>query len=73
MLLGTFLTGVAAVGAASLVSPKSRKYLLGDVEQDWLANELEFDQLLADGQTVSLKDGSFVRVSGFSANETNSA
>lgn len=62
MLLGTLMTGVAAVGAAALVSSKSRKYLLGDVEQDWLANELEFDQLLADNQTVSLKDGSFVRV-----------
>ncbi len=62
MLLGTFLTGAAALGAASLVSSKGRKYLLGDVEQDWLAYELEFDQLLADGQTVSLKDGSFVRV-----------
>jgi type IV secretion system protein VirB4 len=62
MLLGTLMTGVAAVGAAALVSSKSRKYLLGEVEQDWLANELEFDQLLADNQTVSLKDGSFCRV-----------
>ncbi|MGX1500851.1 type IV secretion system protein VirB4 [Labrenzia sp. MBR-25] len=62
MLLGTFLTGAAAVGAAALVSSRGRKYLLGEVEQDWLANELEFDQLLADNQTVSLKDGSFVRV-----------
>ncbi|WP_340277760.1 VirB4 family type IV secretion system protein [Roseibium algae] len=62
MLLGTLLTGVSAFAAAALVVPKSRDYLLGNVEQDWLANELEFDQVLADNRTVSLKDGSFVRV-----------
>ncbi|TYC64003.1 type IV secretion system protein B4 [Rhodobacterales bacterium] len=62
MLLGTLMTGVCAVSAATLVSSKTRKYLLGDVEQDWLANELEFDQLLADNQTVVLKDGTFCRI-----------
>lgn len=66
MLLGTLCTVVAAVAAAALVPKKSRHYLLGDIEQDWLAHELEFDTLLADRVTVELKDGSFCRIFGLS-------
>lgn len=75
MLIGTLLTGVSAIAAGALISSRGRNYLLGDVEQDWLANELEFDQVLADNQTVSLKDGSFVRVFSLSglSYETRSA
>lgn len=62
MIVGTALTGLAAVTAAALVTRKGRDTLLGDVDADWLANELDFDSLLADNLTVSLKDGGFMRV-----------
>lgn len=62
MLVGTAATALVAVGGAMLLHPRSRDVLLGDVDQDWLANELHFDAIASDDQTLILKDGSYVRV-----------
>ncbi|WP_020592819.1 VirB4 family type IV secretion system protein [Kiloniella laminariae] len=55
------ITGLVMAGAA-LVVPATRKLLLGSVEQDWLAKELEFDHIDQDRVTVHLKDKTLFRV-----------
>ena len=55
-------TGIAALAAGALAVPATRRMLLGSVDQDWLANELEFDRIEADDATVRLKTGELFRV-----------
>lgn len=62
MIENIILNGILAVGAGALVLPASRKLLLGDVEYDWLAGELDLDSIDADGQTVRTKSGPLFRV-----------
>lgn len=62
LLGGLTAVGLLAVGGAALLSRNTQKTILGDVEQDWLANELHFDCLHGDGVTVCLKGGEYLRV-----------
>lgn len=55
-------TGITAAAAASLAGPAARTLMLGSVEHDWLAGELDLDCIEADGCTVSLKSGTRFRV-----------
>lgn len=61
MLSELAMTGVAAAAAGGLVLPATRRLMLGSVEHDWLADELEFDRV-DDGQTVRMKDGTLIVV-----------
>ncbi|MEP3246731.1 MAG: type IV secretion system protein B4 [Sneathiella sp.] len=61
MLASIATTTLLSLAGAALVIPASRRLLLGDVEQDWLAGELEFDRIIEDGMTVRLKNGHFFR------------
>jgi len=56
------LTGVSAIAAGAMAVPAGRSFLLGDVEHDWLAQELDFDCIDPDGKTVCLKSGGMFRV-----------
>jgi len=49
------LAGMAAV-------PAVRRKAYGDIEHDWLAGEMEFDHIHADGQTIVMKSGAVCRV-----------
>ena len=50
-------TGLVSGMAGGLVVPAGRRFLLGDVEQDWLQDELELDGIdPVDGVTVHGKD-----------------
>ncbi|WP_068317890.1 VirB4 family type IV secretion system protein [Polycladidibacter hongkongensis] len=62
MFVSTGLTFAAAGLGAAMAFKKSRSWVLGDVDHDWLAHELEFDEFAEDGKTVLLKDGSAMRV-----------
>ncbi|PLW77182.1 VirB4 family type IV secretion system protein [Cohaesibacter celericrescens] len=62
MIFKALLIGSTALAVGALFHPKSSTKLLGDIDVDWLAYELEFDQILADDQTVSLKSGQYMRV-----------
>ena len=62
MLTQALFMTTTALFAGALFHPKTSRYLLGDIDEDWLANELEFDQILADNQTLQLKDGQYVRI-----------
>lgn len=62
MIVGTVTTiGTALLGAA-LFTKVGQKLMLGDINAEWLADELEFDMLHPDGVTVSLKTGEYFRV-----------
>ena len=56
------LTAGAAAGAAALAVPSVRSLATGDIEHDWMAGEIEFDRVHADGSTVLLKGGDCFRV-----------
>ena len=57
------MTGVSALAIAGLVQPVAQKIMLGDIEHDWQANELELDSIdPVDCQTVKTKDGQYFRV-----------
>ena len=62
MILKALLIGSTAVAAGALLHPKTNAHVFGQVDEDWLAGELEFDQILGDNQTLSLKNGHYVRV-----------
>lgn len=62
MWLEVLLTGVSAIAIGALSIPASRKFMLGDIEHDWLASELELEAIEPDNQTVRLKDGTYFRV-----------
>ena len=47
-----FGAGGAAVLAGSLAVPLARSFLLGELRHDWLADELPFERVEPDGQTV---------------------
>jgi len=55
-------TGAVALAAGALAVPTGRRLVLGSVQFDWLANELELDRIEADGATVRLKSGELFRV-----------
>ncbi|GAB6054665.1 hypothetical protein JCM17960_34980 [Magnetospira thiophila] len=55
-------TGTSALLAGGLVVPAARRLMLGAVDHDWLADELELDSIEPDGLTVRLKDGVLFRV-----------
>ena len=56
-MIGTLITTTAlALLTCAMAMPVSRKVLLGDIKQDWLAGELELDRI--EGDTVHLKSGS---------------
>lgn len=57
-----FGAGGAAVLAGSLAVPLARSFLLGELRHDWLADELPFERVEPDGQTVRGKDGALSRV-----------
>ena len=59
MLMGTMCAVAAGVG---LASPVARKVMLGRLEHDWLADELELDHIDPDGTTVHTKSGTLFRV-----------
>ncbi len=61
MLASIATTTILSLAGAALVVPATRKLLLGDVDQDWLAGELEFDRILDDEKTVRLKSGHLFR------------
>ena len=48
--------------AAALIVPRTRRAFLGDIDHDWLAGELELDEILPDGITVRTKSGLYSRV-----------
>ena len=52
----------AAGIAGGLALPLTRQYLLGDIRNDWLCRELNFDRIHEDGSTVELKDGGLFQV-----------
>lgn len=54
-------TAILSLAGAALIVPATRKLLLGDVNQDWLAGELEFDRIMDDDISVRLKSGHFFR------------
>ena len=54
-------TGLLAVGAGALSTRVGRNVVLGSVEHDWLADELELDRIEPDGVTVRLKSGYLFR------------
>ena len=56
------LTGVMSVGAGAIAIPAARNWWLGDVENDWLAGELNFDCIEPDLQTIRHKDGLLTRI-----------
>ena len=56
-------TGLVSGMAGGLIVPAGRRLLLGDIEQDWLQDELELDGIdPVDGVTVRGKDGSLSRI-----------
>lgn len=61
MWMQVTMTGLAAILAGGLVVPAAQRLFLGDVEQDWVAGELELDGIDDDGQTVHLKNGAMFR------------
>ena len=48
--------------AAAFILPGTRRAFLADIDHDWLAGELELDEILPDGITVKTKSGLFSRV-----------
>jgi type IV secretion system protein VirB4 len=56
------LATAGALTAGALAIPLSRKILLGDIDHDWLAGELEFDRIEPDNKSVRVKSGSKFRV-----------
>ncbi len=56
------ITGLSAVAAGALINPVARNWMLGTIEHDWLAEELDLDCIEPDGSTVSLKSGVMFRV-----------
>ncbi|MBS4047933.1 MAG: type IV secretion system protein VirB4 [Alphaproteobacteria bacterium] len=56
------MTSLAALSVGALVEPSTRKLFLGDVSQDWIANELEIDGIDPDLQSVRVKSGGLFRV-----------
>ncbi|NMM43931.1 type IV secretion system protein VirB4 [Rhodospirillaceae bacterium KN72] len=55
-------TGLLALGAGALATRLGRNLVLGSVEHDWLADELELDRIEPDRQTARLKSGMLFRV-----------
>lgn len=53
---------ISALAAGSMALPVVRTKLGGDIEHDWLADELEFDCIEPDDKTVRLKSGAYFRV-----------
>ncbi|KZK87626.1 Type IV secretion system protein virB4 [Pseudovibrio sp. W64] len=62
LLLSTAATLGFAGGAAMLANKVLRQDGQGSFEQDWLADELDFDVLFEDRTTIALKDGTLFRV-----------
>ena len=56
------LTGASALAASALSVPAARSWMLGTVDHDWLADELELDCIDADRQTVRTKNKTLFRV-----------
>lgn len=56
------VTGASALLAGGLAVPAARRLMLGSIDHDWLADELELDSVEPDGVTVRLKDGTLFRV-----------
>ena len=54
--------GATAGLAGSLAVPAARKIAFGDIEHDWLNDEIEFDKIDIDNSTVICKNGLFVNV-----------
>ena len=52
----------AAITAGAVAVPAARNLFLGEVEIDWLGNELELDRIGVDGMTVRTKEGTRFRV-----------
>ncbi|MBT4889879.1 MAG: type IV secretion system protein B4, partial [Rhodospirillales bacterium] len=55
------MTTLAASTAGALINPAARNFMLGSVEHDWLAGELDLDQIEPDNHTVHLKSGAIFR------------
>ncbi len=62
MLQEVLWTGAAALTAGALSVPAARNLFLGGVDTDWLAGELELDEIAPDGHTVNVKSGVVFRV-----------
>ncbi|QUS59113.1 VirB4 family type IV secretion system protein [Pseudovibrio brasiliensis] len=62
IILSTVATLGVAGGAAMYANKLLRANDGGEFEQDWLADELDFDHLLEDRSTVVMKDGTLFRV-----------
>lgn len=52
----------AVVMVTGLTIPVCRKFMLGDIKNDWLQDELDLDSIDSDEATVRGKDNSFCRV-----------
>ena len=57
---GVVLASGAMVAAAAV--PALNQMFLGDVRQDWLCRQVEFDSVAADGVTINMKSGRYCRV-----------
>ncbi|MCW9033498.1 MAG: type IV secretion system protein VirB4 [Alphaproteobacteria bacterium] len=55
-------TSIVAGMVTALAVPMGRKLLLGDLNRDWLQNELELDRIEVDNSTIRGKDNSLSRV-----------
>ncbi|NVK20559.1 MAG: type IV secretion system protein VirB4 [Methylocystaceae bacterium] len=55
--MGMFTTLLLAGTAGALAVPTTRKILLGDIEEDWLADQVEMEETEADNITVRTKSG----------------
>ena len=56
-------TGFVSLMGAGLVIPASRRFMLGDLQRDWLQDELELDCIdHNDAVTGRNKDGSLFRI-----------
>ena len=58
-----YMMAMTAAGLAggALAVPAARRLLLGDIERDWLRNELDLDRIDPDGATVHTKSGAAFR------------
>lgn len=55
-------TGALAAGVGLLAPTAAKRFVLGEVKHDWLAGQLDLDQIDADGRTVLTKSGPVFRV-----------
>jgi type IV secretion system protein VirB4 len=62
VLMSMLLNLLLASGAATIAIPATRKFILGDIKRDWLADQLELETIEPDGITIRTKSGLRTRI-----------